>query len=72
VTNKKKLLTALCAAVVFAAVVLVLVLTGGEKGVYAVPAAESVNARENSYQDYLDANGYADVLSGKEVTVDIR
>ncbi|MBQ8555055.1 MAG: extracellular solute-binding protein [Clostridia bacterium] len=69
-TNKKKLLIAL-AAVAVVAVILLLALTGGEARQYAVPAAVSVNARESTYQAYLDQHSYAGALSGAEIPVDV-
>ncbi len=68
--SKKALLIAV-AAVVVVAVALIAVLSGGEDALYAVPATESVIAREGSYQAYLDQHGYADELSDQTVTVDI-
>ena len=62
-TKKKKLLLALCAVVVIAAAVVFFGGAGKDKGLYAMPATETVIAREGSYQAYLDRHGYADVLS---------
>ncbi len=69
-TTKKKLLIAL-AVVAVAAIVLLVVLTGGDEAMYAVPATESVIAREGTYHTYLDQNGYADQLSDQTVAVDV-
>ena len=71
-TKKKKLLTALCVVVALVAVVvLATALTGKDKGLYAVPATETVIAREGTYQAYLEAHGYADELSAAEIAVDV-
>lgn len=71
-TKKKKLLIAVCVIVVLVvAVVLVNALTGKDKGHYAMPATETVIARESSYQAYLDQNGYADALSAAVIEVDV-
>ena len=72
VTKKKKLLTALCVIVVLVvAVVLVNALTSKDKGHYAMPATETVIAREGTYQQYLDAHGYEGTLSGAAAEVDV-
>ena len=70
-TKKKKLLLALCAVVVIAATVVLFATNGKDKGLYAMPATETVIAREGSYQDYLDSHGYADVLSSAEIALDV-
>ena len=70
-TKKKKLLLALCAVVVIAAAVVFFGGAGKDKGLYAMPATETVIAREGSYQAYLDRHGYADVLSSAEIAVDV-
>ncbi len=71
-TKKKKLLIALCVIVVLVvAVALVNTLTSKDKGHYAMPATETVIAREGTYQAYLDAHGYADTLSGAVIDVDV-
>ena len=70
-TKKKKLLLALCAVVVIAAAVVIFGGAGKDKGLYAMPATETVIAREGSYQAYLDRHGYADVLSSAEIAVDV-
>ncbi|MGN1370523.1 MAG: extracellular solute-binding protein [Aristaeellaceae bacterium] len=71
-TKKKKLLIALCVIVVLVvAVFLVSALTRKDKGHYAMPATETVIAREKTYQEYLDAHAYADVLSGSVIEVDV-
>ncbi len=71
-TKTKKLLIALCVIVVIvAALALSGVLGGKDKGLYAMPATETVIARETSYQAYLDACGFADVLSGAEIALDV-
>ena len=70
-TKKKKLLLALCAIVVIAAAAALFGAGGKDKGLYAMPATETVIARETSYQAYLDHNGYADVLSGAEIALDV-
>ena len=71
-TKKKKLLIALCViAVIAAAAALVIALTGKDEGHYAMPATETVIAREGSYQAYLDQNRFADVLSAREIPVDV-
>ena len=71
-TKKKKLLIAVCVIVVLVvAVVLVNALTGKDKGHYAMPATETVIAREGSYQAYLDQHGFTDVLSTAVIDVDV-
>ncbi len=70
-TKKKKLLLALCAVVVIAAAVVIFGGAGKDKGLYAMPATETVIAREGSYQAYLDRHGYADVLSSAEIALDV-
>lgn len=70
-TKKKKLLLALCAVVVIAAAVVFFGGAGKDKGLYAMPATETVIAREGSYQAYLDRHGYADVLSSAEIALDV-
>ncbi|MBQ2930095.1 MAG: extracellular solute-binding protein [Clostridia bacterium] len=71
-TKKKKLLTALCVIVALVAiVVLVNMFTGKDKGHYAMPATETVIAREGTYQTYLDSHGYADTLSDAVIDVDV-
>lgn len=71
-TKKKKLLIALCAIVVLVvAVLLVNAQSSKDKGHYAMPAAGTAIAREKTYQEYLDAHGYADALSGAEIPVDV-
>ena len=70
-TKKKKLLLALCAIVVIAAAAALFGAAGKDKGLYAMPATETVIARETSYQAYLDNNSYADVLSGAEIALDV-
>ena len=57
-TKKKKLLIAVCVIVVLVvAGVLVNTLTSKDKGHYAMPATETVIAREGTYQAYLDGSG---------------
>ena len=71
-TKKKKLLIALGVIVALVAiVVLVNLLTGKDKALYAVPATETVIAREGTYQAYLDKHGYADLLAASVIEVDI-
>ncbi len=70
--NTTTLLIALCViAVVVVAVVLSGVMTGKDKGHYAMPATETVIAREGTYQTYLDAHGYAGELSSQEIPLDV-
>ena len=71
-TKKKKLLIALGVIVALVAiVVLVNLFTGKDKALYAVPATETVIAREGTYQAYLDKHGYADLLAASVIEVDI-
>ncbi len=71
-TKKKKILIALCVIVVIVvAAALVNTLTSKDKGHYAMPATETVIARENSYQAYLDSHGYADELAAAQINLAI-
>ena len=71
-TKNKKILIALCViAAVALAAVFGTTLAGQDKGTYAIPGTETVIAREGTYQSYLDQHGYADVLSGAEIAVDV-
>lgn len=71
-TKKKKVLIALCVIVVLVvAVLFVNALTSKDKGHYAMPATETTIAREKTYQEYLDAHGYADELSAAVIPVNI-
>ncbi len=71
-TKKKKVLIALGVIVALVAiVVLVNLFTGKDKALYAIPATETVIAREGTYQAYLDKHGYTDVLAASVIEVDI-
>ena len=66
-TKKKKLLIGLVAIVIIA----LFALSGGYDPLYAKPATESVNAREKTYQTYLDQNNFTGVFASAEVPVDV-
>lgn len=68
--NKKTLWIALAAAVVVI-VALVLLLGGGEDKYYASPAAAASDAREGTYQAYLDEKGYDGTLQQAQAAVDV-
>ena len=71
-TKNKKLKIALCViVVVVVAAALVSMLSGDDKGHYAMPATETVIARESTYQAYLDGHGYADTLSQAEISLNV-
>lgn len=67
--NKKALWIVLAVAVV--AVIAVVLLSGERESLFAVPAVEAVNAREGTYQAYLDEKGYEDALSQARVQLDV-
>lgn len=70
-SNSRKWLIALCVIVLIAAVVLVIALTGEDKGHYAAPAADVAISRERTYQRYLDAHGYEGALSDQVIDLDV-
>ena len=70
-TRNKKLLIGLAIGVVAVVILLVLLLSGGEKPMYAVPGTSEGNAREAVYQAYLDEHGYTGVNAGAVVEVDV-
>lgn len=69
--DKKKLILLLAAAAVLIFLVLRAALPGGEDRLFAVSSATPVQAREKTYQQYLDQHGYADALSAARVEVDV-
>nr|MBR4281315.1 extracellular solute-binding protein [Clostridia bacterium] len=69
-TKNKKLLIAL-AVVAVVVIALIVLLSGGEKPMYAVPGTSQGNAREAGYQAYLDENGFDGALSTAVVSVDV-
>lgn len=71
VRGKKTLWVVLAVVAVVVIVAAVTLLGGQEQRLYASPATEPVNARELSYQAYLDQHGYEDALSGARVDVDV-
>ena len=72
VQSKKKWIIGICAAAVVIAVICLIAFTGGgEEALYAHPAAAPVNAREKTYQAYLDQYAYDGVLSKTQVEVDV-
>lgn len=57
---------------IVAIVVVAVVVLGGEKAkLYATPATVPVDAREGTYQAYLDKHGYEDALAQARVDVDV-
>ena len=72
VQSKKKLVIGVCAAAVLIAVICLTAFSGGaEEALYARPAAAPVNAREKTYQAYLDRYAYDGALSADQVNVDV-
>ena len=70
--SKKKLVIGVCAAAVLIAVICLTAFSGGaEEALYARPAAAPVNAREKTYQAYLDRYAYDGALSADQVNVDV-
>ena len=70
-TKNKKLLIGLAVGAVVVIAVLILLFSGGEKPMYAVPGTSEGNAREAAYQAYLDDNGFDGTMAGAAVTVDV-
>ena len=70
-TKNKKLLTGIAIAVVAVIVLLVLLLSGGDKPLYAVPGTSGGNAREAVYQAYLDESGYDGTMASASISVDV-
>ncbi len=72
VQSKKKLVIGVCAAAVIIAVICLTAFSGGaEEALYAHPAAAPVNARENSYQAYLERHAYDGARSAAQAEVDV-
>ncbi len=70
-TKNKKLLIGLGIGAVAVILLLVLLLSGGEKPMYAVPGTSEGNAREAVYQAYLDQSGYDGTMASATVAVDV-
>lgn len=70
-TKKRILLIACVIIVLVVAALIVNALSSQAKGYYAIPATETATVRETSYQDYLDANGFAGALSDAVIAVDL-
>ena len=71
VRDKKKMLILLAATVILLVLVIIAVIPGGEDSMYAVPSASPVQAREKTYQAYLDRFSYDGQLSDARVDVDV-
>ena len=70
-TKKKKILIGV-AAVVVIILLAGLIFGGREESLYAVPAAESVGAREASFSSYLLANNYKDIMSPAVIDLNVK
>lgn len=68
-SKKKKAI--LLAVVIVVIVALCLLMSGRSQHMSATPAGSSVAAREESYQTYLDAMGYADELTDATISLDV-
>ena len=71
VREKKKMLILLAAAAVLIVLIACAVFSGGEDAMYAYPAAAFGQAKERSYQAYLDETGYEGRLAQARVPVDV-
>lgn len=72
VRSKKKVIIGVCAAVAIAAALLCAVLLPGkEEKLFAMSAKQGGQAREKTYQAYLDENGYEEKVSSAQVEVDV-
>ena len=58
-------------AIVAVVIVAVVVLGGEEEKLFAVPSTVPIDAREGTYQAYLDQHGYEDALSQARIDVDV-
>ena len=68
--SKKALWIVLAVAVI--AIVAVFALGGEEDKLFATPATVPIDAREGTYQAYLDKHGYADTLAQARIDVDMQ
>lgn len=70
--TNSKLIAALAAAAVIIIVLVVMGARSGARGEANAVPKQMTASYEDSYRDYLEANGYDGNLSGSEVTVDLE
>ena len=71
VIKNKKTLIALAIGAIAVIAVLILLTTGGQKPMYAIPGTSEGNAREAVYEAYLQSCGYQNELADATVVVDV-